>query len=87
MTSEYSVYSVLIGNSLGLVMTLSLMVIDAEGSRSLIARKIFLCFTGRFTEFSYSELPNSTVIGVTSSAWAMIRSRLVGVGEVESGDF
>ena len=26
---------------------------------SLIAMKIFLCFTGRFTEFSDSELPNS----------------------------
>ena len=49
---------------LGFVMTLSLMVMDAEGSRSLIAMKIFLCLTGRFTEFSDSELPNSTVIGV-----------------------
>ena len=64
MTSKYSIYSVPIGNSLELVMTLFLMVIDAEGSRRLIARKIFLCFTGRFTEFSDSELPNSTVIGV-----------------------
>ena len=64
MTSKYSAYSVPIGNSLGVVMTLSLMVIDAEESRSLIARKIFLCFTGRFTEFFDSELPNSTVIGV-----------------------
>ena len=45
-------------------MTFSLMVIDAEGSKSLIAMKIFLCFTGRFTKFSDSELPNSTVIGV-----------------------
>ena len=64
ITSKYSVYSVPIGNSVGLVMTLSLMVIDAERSRSLIARNIFLCFTGRFTEVSDSELPNSTVIGV-----------------------
>ena len=64
MTSKYSVYSVPIGNSFGLVMTLSLMVIVAEGSRNLIARKLFLCFTGKCTEVSDSELPNSTVIGV-----------------------
>ena len=40
-------------------MTLSLLVMEAAGSMSLIAMKIFLCFTGRFTEFSDSELPNS----------------------------
>ena len=81
--------------SFGLVTTLSLMVIDAEESRSLIARNIFLCFTGRFTEFSDSELPNSAVIGVvyrllinlTSAVWAMMRSRFVKVCEVESGGF
>ena len=64
MTSKYSVYSVPIGNSWGLVMTLSLMAIDAEESRILIAMKIFLCFTGRFTEFSNSELPNYMVMRV-----------------------
>ena len=82
MTSKYSMYSVPIGNSWGLVMTLSLIVIEEEGSRSLIAMKKNLCFTGRFTEFPVSELPNSTVIGVvyrllinlTSAAWAMIHS-------------
>ena len=41
-----------------------LMVMETEGSKSLIAMKICLCFNGRFTEFSDSELPNSTVIGV-----------------------
>ena len=52
------------------------------GSKILIAMKIFLCFTGRFTEFSESELSNSTVMGVvywllvnlTSAAWAIMRS-------------
>ena len=39
MTSKYSMYSVPIGNSWGLVMTLSLIVIEEEGSRSLIAMK------------------------------------------------
>ena len=82
ITSKDSVYSVPIGNYCGFVMTLSLMMIDADGSRSLMAMKIFLCFTGRLTEFSDSELPNSTVIGVTwrllvnliSAAYAMMRS-------------
>jgi len=64
MTSNNSVYSVSIGNSRGLVMTLSFMVMEADGSSSLIAMKIFRCYTGRFTEFSDSELLNSTVIGV-----------------------
>ena len=60
-----SVYSVPIGNYFGCVITLSLIVIEADGSRSLIAMKIILCFTGRLTEFSDSELPNSKVIEVT----------------------
>ena len=64
MTSNDSVYSVPIGNSRGLVMNLSLMVIEVDGSSSLMAMKIFRCFTGRFTEFSDSELPSSAVIGV-----------------------
>ena len=43
MTSKYSMYSVPIGNSWGLVMTLSLIVIEEEGSRSLIAlKKIYI---------------------------------------------
>ena len=54
----------------------------------------FLCFTGRLTELSNSELPNSTVIGVvqrllmnlTSSAWAMMRSQFVEDGGVELFD-
>ena len=57
-------YSVPIGNSWGFVITLSLLVIEANISRSLMAMKIFLCFTERLTKFSDSELPNSTVIGV-----------------------
>ena len=64
MTSKDSVYSVPIGNCCGVVMTLSLIVIEADGSRSLMAMKIFQCFTGRLTEFSDSELPNSTVMEV-----------------------
>ena len=64
MTSNNSVYSVSIGNSRGLVMTLFFMVVEVDESSSLMAMEIFRCFTGRFTEFSDSELPNSTVIGV-----------------------
>ena len=53
-----------------------------DGSRSLRAAKILRCFTGRFTELSDSELPNSTVTEVTyrslmnfiSAVWAMWRS-------------
>ena len=67
---------------------------EAAGSRSLITMKIFLSFTRRFTEFSDSELTNSTAMGVvyrllinlTSAAWAMIRSYFVGVSGVESGE-
>ena len=40
MTSNNSVYSVSIGNSRGLVMTLSFMVMEADGSSSLIAMNI-----------------------------------------------
>ena len=64
ITSKDSVYSVPIGNYCGFVINLSLVVIEADGSRSLMAMN-FLCFTGRLTDFSDSELPNSTVIGVT----------------------
>ena len=64
MTSKDSVYAVPIGNSRGFVITLSLIVIEVDGSRRLMAMKIVRCFTGRLTEFSDSELPNSTVMGV-----------------------
>ena len=64
MTSKDSVYTVPIGDSCGFVITLSLIVIEADGSRSLMTMKIFRCFTGRLTEFSDSELPSSTVMGV-----------------------
>ena len=47
ITSKYFVYSVPIGNSCGFVITLSLMVVEANGSRSLMAMKKILCFTGR----------------------------------------
>ena len=38
---------------------------NKEGSRILRAANSLRCLTGRFTEFSESELPNSTVTGVT----------------------
>ena len=76
------VYSVPIGNYSGFVMTFHLIVMEADRSSSLIAMKILQCYTRRFTEFSESELPNSTVIGVvlrllinlTFAACAMSRS-------------
>ena len=64
MTTKASVYTVPIGNSCGFVITLSLTVIEADGSRSLMAMKIFRYFTGRLMEFFDSEFPNSTVMGV-----------------------
>ena len=64
MTSNNSVYSIPIGNSRRLVITLSLMVMEVNGSSILTTKKICRCFIGRFTEFFDSELPNSTVIGV-----------------------
>ena len=60
ITSKYSMYSVPIRNSCGFVITLSLIVIEADGLRSLMSK--IPCFTGRLTEFSDSELPNATVI-------------------------
>ena len=64
MTSNISVYLVPIGNVTKLVVTLSFIVMEAEGSSSLMAIKILRCFTGRFTVFSDSEFLNSSVIGV-----------------------
>ena len=64
ITSNDSMYSVPIGNSRGLVITLSVMAMEANESSSLMAMKIFRYFTGRLTGFSDSELPNSTVIVV-----------------------
>ena len=82
MTSKDSVYSVPVGNFCRFVMTLSLIVIKADGSRSLMAMKICRCFTRRLMEFSDSKLPSSTVMGVVyrllvnliSAAFAMSRS-------------
>ena len=71
-------YSVPMGNSKELVITLSPMVIEVEGSNSLRAIKILLCFTGRFTLFPESELPNSIVVRV--AACAMRRSEFVEPG-------
>ena len=81
-------YSVPLGNSKELVITLSPMVIEVEGSNSLRAIKILRCFTGRFTLFPESELPNSIVVRVvyrllrnfTSAACAMRRSEFVEPG-------
>ena len=53
--------SVSIGDSTGLVVTLYLLAMDTEGLICLMAMKILRCFTGRFTELSESELPNSMV--------------------------
>ena len=53
-----------IGNSLGWLIVVSLMVMEIDGSKTFKAANNFRCFTGRFTELSESELPNSTVTGV-----------------------
>ena len=63
--SKDSVYAVPIENSYGFVVTLSLMVIEVDGSKILMAMKMFLYFTGGLTEFSVSMPPNTTVLGVT----------------------
>ena len=70
----------------------SLIVMDSDGSRSLRAANSLRYFTGRFTELSNSELPNSMVTGVTyrslmnliSAAWAMWCSYMGGgvIGDV-----
>ena len=60
-------------------MAVSLIVIDSDGSRRLRAVNDIRCFARKFTELSDSELPNSTVTGVThrslmnliSAAWAI----------------
>ena len=62
MTLKDSVYTVPIGKFCGIVITLSLIVMEADGSRSLMMMKIFRCFTSRLTELSDLELPNSTVM-------------------------
>ena len=46
-------------------MVMSLIVMDSDGSRRLRAVNNLRCFTGRFTDLSDSELPDSTVTGVT----------------------
>ena len=58
-------YEVPIGNSPGWLKVVSLIVMNKEGSRILRAANSLRCLTGTFTEFSESELPNSTVTGVT----------------------
>ena len=64
MTTKDSVYTVPIGYSCRFMITLSLIVIEADGSRSLMAMKKIRYFTGRLMEFFDSEFPNSTVMGV-----------------------
>ena len=64
MMSNLSVYSVPSGNSTGLVMTLSFIVMETEGSSSLMTIEILRCFTRKFTVLSDLELPNSTLIAV-----------------------
>ena len=65
ITSKVSVYAVSTGNSLGWLIVVSLMVMEIDGSKTFKAANNFRCFTGRFTELSESELPNSTMAGVT----------------------
>ena len=57
-------YAVSIGKSPGLLMVVSLIVMDSDDSRSLRAVNNVRCFTGMFTELPDLELPNSTVTGV-----------------------
>ena len=45
-------------------MTVSLIVMDIDWSRSLSVANNLRFFIGRFTELSGSELSNSTVTGV-----------------------
>ena len=59
------VYVVLIGNSPGWLIVMPLMVMEINGSRSFKAANSFRYFTGRFTELSALELPNSMLTGVT----------------------
>ena len=47
-------------------MVMYLIVTDSEGSRNLRAANNVQFFTGKFTELSDSELPNSTVKEKTS---------------------
>lgn len=46
-------------------MVVSLVMMEKEGSRILSAANSLRCFTGRLTEFSESEVPNSMMTGVT----------------------
>ena len=92
MISNVFVYLVPIGIYPGRLMVMSLIMMDGEGSRSLRAANNLRCFTGRFTKLSDSELPNSTLTGVTylslknliSVVWEIWRS-YVGGGRVFVG--
>ena len=64
MTSNISVYVVPVWNSTELVITLSPMVMEAEGSNILMVIQNLRYFTGRFTVLYDSEVPNSTVTGI-----------------------
>ena len=46
-------------------MVVLLIVMDIDGSNSLRAANNVRCFTGKCTELFESELPNSTVTGMT----------------------
>ena len=59
------VYAVPIGNSPRWLIGVSLMVMEIDSSRIFKVANNNLFFTGRFTELSESELPNSTMAGVT----------------------
>ena len=72
----------LIGDSPGWFKVVSLIVMDRDGSKHLRAAKSLRCFAGRFTELSDSELPNSTVTGMTYRSLMNIISAFIGVGEV-----
>ena len=46
-------------------MVVLLIVMDIDGSKSLRAANNVRCFTGKCTQLFESELPNSTVTGMT----------------------
>ena len=52
------------GNSLGRLIVVTLIVIEKDGSRILSAANIFCCSIGRLIELSGLELPSSIVTGV-----------------------
>lgn len=63
-TWKIYVYSVPIGNSPEWLMMVLLIMMERDWSKNLRATNNVRYFTGRFTELSISELPNSMMTGV-----------------------